>query len=51
MPVPVTPVALNVIDAPAHKGLGDALILVIVGNALTVTGEVTDVLLVQPVPG
>jgi hypothetical protein len=49
--VPVTPVALNVIDVPVHNGLGDALILVIVGKAFTVTGDVTEVLLVQPVPG
>ena len=49
--MPVTPVALNVIDVPVHSSVGFALTLVIVGNALTVTGDVTDVLLVQPVPG
>ena len=48
--MPLTPVALNVIAVPTHSGFGDALTLVIVGNGLTVTAEVTDVLLVQPVP-
>jgi hypothetical protein len=51
VPVLVTPVALSVIEVPVHNGLGDALILVIVGSAFTVTGDVTEVLLVQPVPG
>ena len=49
--MPLTPVALRVIAVPVHNGFGDALTLVIVGKAFTVTAEVTDVALVQPVPG
>ena len=50
-PVPVTPVALRFNVVPTHNGFGDALTLVIVGNAFTVTAVVTDVALVQPLPG
>ena len=49
--MPLTPVAVNVILVPTHNGFGEALTLVIVGNGLTVTAGVTDVLLVHPVPG
>ena len=49
--MPLTPVALRVITVPTQSGFGVALTLVIVGKAFTVTAEVTDVALVQPVPG
>jgi hypothetical protein len=49
--VPLTPVALRVIAVPTQSGFGDALTLVIVGNAFTTTAPVTAVALVQPVPG
>ena len=49
--MPLTPVALRVIAVPTQSGLGDALTLVIVGNAFTSTAGVTEVALVQPVPG
>jgi hypothetical protein len=49
--VPLTPVALRVIPVPTQSGFGDALTLVIVGNAFTVTAAVTDVALPQPPPG
>ena len=50
-PVPVTPAALNVIPVPTHNGFGEALTLVIVGTAFTVTVEEVLVALVQPIPG
>jgi hypothetical protein len=51
VPVPLTPVALRLNVVPVHKGFGDALILVKVGNALTVTDVVVCTVLVQPEPG
>jgi len=50
-PVPLTPAALSVIADPAHNGFGDALTLVTVGNAFTVTIEVFFMALVHPAPG
>jgi hypothetical protein len=48
--VPLTPVALRVMAVPVQSGFGDALTLVIVGKAFTVTIAVTEVALVQPAP-
>jgi len=47
--VPLTPAALRFNTVPTQSGFGVALTLVIVGTALTVTKDVTDVLLVHPV--
>ena len=49
--MPLTPVAVNVILVPTHNGFGEALTLVIVGNAFTVTDVVVAVALVHPAPG
>ena len=50
-PMPLTPAALNVTDEPTHSRFGNALTLVIIGNAFTVTVVVVAVALVQPPPG
>jgi len=39
------------ITVPTHNGFGDAFTLVIVGTAFTLTAEVAELALVQPVPG
>ena len=49
VPVPVTPVALKVIDVPTHNWPGVAVTVVIVGTAFTDTVPVCAVKLVQPV--
>ena len=50
-PVPLTPTALKVAPVPTHSAFGEALILVMVGKAFTVTVDVDEFALVQPVPG
>ena len=49
--MPLTPVAVRFSVVPTQRGFGNALTLVIVGNAFTVTVDVTDVALVHPAPG
>ena len=49
--MPLTPVAVRFSVVPIQSGFGEAVTLVMVGNAFTVTVAVTDAALVQPPPG